>query len=230
MRNDSQLLAARGAARRARAELLRLLESIFDAPNQGRVASFEELRGRHVTALALLGKFLRMTGARKDIADQFYALSVMLRDLDRGIVHPMLLAKKPRGRLDDRSDVWAVRVIAACGVECLIRSGLSRREAGRRAAKEFPALKSLLRTRTTLKTALVGWRDAIIRGPMKDLVARAAAREFRHFVSRWGDQLTREQFGTLGKAYLKSASDRAAALLLASASDHDAAARGRLQE
>ncbi len=81
-----------------------------------------------------------MTGARKDIADQFYALSVMLRDLDRGIVHPMLLAKKPRGRLDDRSDVWAVRVIAACGVECLIRSGLSRREAGRRAAKEFPAV------------------------------------------------------------------------------------------
>jgi hypothetical protein len=64
MQNDLRLLATRGAARRARAELLRLLESIFDAPNQGKVASFEELRGRHVKALASLGKFFRMTGAR----------------------------------------------------------------------------------------------------------------------------------------------------------------------
>jgi hypothetical protein len=214
MQNDLRLLATRGAARRARAELLRLLESIFDAPNQGKVASFEELRGRHVKALASLGKFFRMTGARKDIADQFYALSVMLHDLDRGIVHPMLLAKKPRGRLDDRSDVWAIRVIAACGVECLICGGLSRREAGRRAAKEFPALKSLLRTGTTLKTALVRWRDAVIRGPLNDIVARGAAREFRHFLGTWGDQLTREQFGTLGKAYLKSASGYTPALLI----------------
>jgi hypothetical protein len=39
MQNTSQPLAARGASRRARAQLLRFLETIFDASNQGKVAS-----------------------------------------------------------------------------------------------------------------------------------------------------------------------------------------------
>jgi hypothetical protein len=62
------------------------------------------------------GKFLRKTGAHKDIADQFYTLSAALHDLERGIVHPMLMPKKPTGRLADRSDIWRVRVDAANGI------------------------------------------------------------------------------------------------------------------
>jgi hypothetical protein len=219
MRDDSKCLVARGAARRSREALFRLLENVFEPSAEGRALSFEELRARHVKALGILGKYFRMTGNRKNISNQFYALSVMLYDLHRGIVHPALMPKKPRGRADDRSDVWTARIIAACGVECLIRSGLSRRAAGAKAAKEFPKLKTLLRTNTTLKTALVSWRDALVNGPLNDIVARAAAEEFRCFVSRWGNQMTPEQFGVQAKAYLKSASVRAAALVCQSPSE-----------
>jgi len=208
-------LASSSAA--ARAELFRLLDWAFNSASIEALAPFEELRGRHILALAIVGKFLRKTGARKDIADQFYALSAALNDLQRGIVHPMLAPKKPTGRLGDRSDIWRVRVNAGCGVECLMRSGVSRDEAAQRAAKWFPALKNLLRTGTTLKTALLRWRDAVMRGPLNDVVARGAAQEFRDFLKRVGHQLTREQFTALGEEYLKSASDRAATWLFASA-------------
>jgi hypothetical protein len=144
-------------------------------------------------------------------------LSTALDDLQRGIVHPMLMPKKPSGRLADRSDIWRVRVKAGCGVECLMRGGLSRHQAAQRAAKQFPALKNLLRTGTTLKTALLRWRDAVMRGPLNDVVARGAAREFRDFLKRGGHQLDREKFTALGEKYLKSASDRAATRLFASA-------------
>jgi hypothetical protein len=193
-----------------------MLDSAFNSPSSEALAPFEELRGRHVLALAIVGKFLRTTGAPKDIADQFYTLSAALNDLQRGIVHPMLMPRKLTGRLADRSDIWRVRVAAGCGVECLMRGGLSRHQAARRAAKQFPALKNLLRTGTTLKTALLRWRDAIILGPLNDVVARAAAQEFRDFLKRVGNQ-TRAQFTAMGERYLKSASDRAATRLYASA-------------
>jgi hypothetical protein len=204
-----------GAAAQARAELFRMLDLAFNSPSKEMLAPFEELRGRHVLALAIVGKFLRKTGAHKSIADQFYSLSAALHDLQRGIGHPMLTPRKPTGRLADRSDIWRIRVDAACGVECLMRGGLSRHEAGQQAAKRFPALQNVLRTGTTLKTALVGWRDAIMRGSLNDVVARGAAQEFRDFLKRSGHQRTREQFTAVGKAYLKSASDRAATRLFA---------------
>jgi hypothetical protein len=194
-----------------------LLDLAFNSASTEALAPFEELRGRHILALAIVGKFLRTTGARKDIADQFYALSAALHDLQRGIVHPMLAPKKPTGRLGDRSDIWRLRVNAGCGVECLMRGGLSRDEAAKRAAKGFPALKNLLRTGTTLKTALLRWRDAVMRGPLNEVVARAAAQEFRDFLERVGHRLTKEQFTASGEAYLKSACDRAATLIFASA-------------
>ena len=56
-----------------------------------------------------------------------------------------------------------------------------------------------------------------MRGPLNDVVARGAAREFRDFLERVGHLLSREQFTALGKEYLKSASDRAATRLFASA-------------
>jgi hypothetical protein len=82
---------------------------------------------------------------------------------------------------------------------------------------DFPALQNVLRAGTTLKTALVGWRDAIMRGSLNDVVARGATQEFRDFLKRSGHQRTREQFTAVGKAYLKSASDRAATRLFATA-------------
>jgi len=192
-----------------------LLDSAFNSASLQALAPFEELRGRYVLALAIVGKFLRTTGARKDIADQFYALSAALNDLQRGIVHLMLAPKKPTGRLGDRSDIWRVRVNAGCGVECLMRGGLSRNEAAKRAARGFPALKNLLRTGTPLKTALLRWRDAVMRGPLNEVVARAAAQEFRNFLERVGHELTREQFTAIGETYLKSACDSAATRLFA---------------
>jgi hypothetical protein len=54
-------------------------------------------------------------------------------------------------------------------------------------------------------------------GPLNDVVARGAAREFRDFLKRDGHQLSREKFTALGEKYLKSASDRAATRLFASA-------------
>src|SRR6516164_6836132 len=94
-------LASSSAA--ARAELFRLLDWAFNSASIEALAPFEELRGRHILALAIVGKFLRTTGAPKNIADQFYTLSAALNDLQRGIVHPMLMPKKPSGRLADRS-------------------------------------------------------------------------------------------------------------------------------
>src|SRR5262245_28416856 len=49
----------------ARAELFRLLDWAFNSASTEALAPFEESRGRHILALAIVGKFLRTTGARK---------------------------------------------------------------------------------------------------------------------------------------------------------------------
>jgi len=51
-----------------------MLDGAFNSPSKETLAPFEELRGRQVLALAIVGKFLRTTGAHKDIADQFLHL------------------------------------------------------------------------------------------------------------------------------------------------------------
>jgi hypothetical protein len=202
------------------ARLVEEVQNVFRLPSKEVLDPIVELRTRHVIALILFAKFFKTTGAGRDVAKQLADLASALSGLTDGIVEPLLRANQSSGRPGDRSDIWRLRVLAANGVECLIRSRrYSRAEAARQAAKKFPELKKLLRPRTTLKSSLLSWRDAVANGRLNDPIAKGMAKEFREWIdgfgTQWSPEQRSEELVAGGWRLLQSASDQAAKLLFA---------------
>jgi len=68
---------------------------------------------------------------------------------------------------------WGARLQAALGLECLITSGLSRKEAAANAARHYKALAGLQRgANRDLKGSLLSWYDYFIEGrvPVPELL------------------------------------------------------------
>jgi hypothetical protein len=223
------------------------LKEIVRLPSSVALDQIKELRWRQVNALMCMADFLKRTSAGNDVANIFADLAVALNELDVGIVHPMLEVSKKigplgspiGGRSNDRSDVWMLRVLAANGVECFIRSGCSRAKAAGQVANEFPELKKLLRPSSgspsnkrrpiSLENSLLSWYDAAARGTLVDPVATSSAREFREHIEAIAAQLSSEQMVAFGKNLLRSASDQAAKLLFP-LTNLTAAAKNRSKE
>ena len=84
-------------------------------------------------------------------------LGVALENLIEGVTDPLFVTKGPSR---DSMLTWGARLQAAVGLECLIRSGLSREKAASHAARHYPALARLTRgTNRDLKGSLLSWYD-----------------------------------------------------------------------
>lgn len=176
-----------------------------------------ESRRCHVAALTRLGTFFNDVGDG-DLAVQFGDLASALFGLEDGTAHPLLTPKRKGGRHRDRSDIWRLRMRAVHGVECLMLGGLSPKDATQQAAKEFKSLEKLLRPvsegpenvnkKISLSSSLLSWRTAAVNNKLTDPLAIGSEREFRDIIKNLGP-LSSEDAITLGKAYLKSASDEA---------------------
>jgi hypothetical protein len=227
---DGKLQAA--ALSVALGELYRSLQETVRLPSRVALDPIKELHKRQISALMLIARFLKRTSAGNDVADLFADLAIALHGLDVGIGHPMFEVSKkigPRGsaiggRSNDRSDVWRLRILAANGVEILIRGGCSRQKAASQAANDFPGLKKLLRPSSgsppnkrrtiSLESSLLSWFDATAKGTLEDPVAAGFAQNFRKQIEVFATQLSSEQMAALGKNLLQSASNQAVELLL----------------
>jgi hypothetical protein len=197
------------------------LQNIFRSQIEKSSDPIIDRRERYIAAFYMLGMLIRKKHAGKDIEKHFWVLASALDGLQYGITHPILQAAQPSGRRRDRSDVWKLRVSAANGVECLIKSGLTRKAAAQKAAKEFPELEKLLRPRgdggkntrekITLAASLLSWRDAVANDAVQDALAAGSARTFRDFIQKvapkkqFADAGMRKQFADAGMRYLQSA-------------------------
>jgi hypothetical protein len=206
--------------------LIQGLQNAYQLPGKdGTLDPAVEMRLRHIHALMWLAQFFKKSGKGNDVANRFADLATALWGLKDGVVHPVLAANRSRGRSADRSDIWTLRILAANGLECLLRSKVysSQQEASAAAAKEYPELKKLLRPKgdagvnkrkkITLASSLRSWRNAVARGKVQDSVADGFAQEFLAFIAVFAEISSSQQLVDLGRQYLKSASDQAAKLL-----------------
>jgi hypothetical protein len=208
------------------AMLIQGLQNAYQLPGKdGTLDPAVEMRLRHIHALMWLAQFFKKSGKGNDVANRFADLATALWGLKDGVVHPVLAANRSRGRSADRSDIWTLRILAANGLECLLRSNVysSQQEASAAAAKEYPELKKLMRPKgdagvnkrkkITLASSLRSWRNAVARGKVKDSVANGFAQEFLAFIAVFAEISSSQQLVDFGRKYLKSASDQAAKLL-----------------
>jgi hypothetical protein len=154
---DTEIAAAVGDATKDRfaadslAMLVQGLQNAYRVPSKDRTLDpAVEMRLRHIHALMWLAQFFKKSGKGNDVANRFADLATALWGLKDGVVHPVLAADRSRGRSVDRSDIWTLRVLAANGLECLLRSKVysSQHEASAAAAKEYPELSKLLRPKS----------------------------------------------------------------------------------
>jgi hypothetical protein len=136
----------------------------------------EKLRLQYAIGLSHICQFLACAGASLDTLNHFGRLGTALADLNSAAMHPILSPPRFSGRVPDQTHMWSMRARAAVGLEFLIRSGLKRRDAAKRAAREAPELRRLLRAgkrpkdieRPTrpgrdddLASSILKWRDAL---------------------------------------------------------------------
>jgi hypothetical protein len=196
------------------ASLVVELQKSFRTPSSDDADPIAELQDRRVCALMRVAKFLKTIRAGNDVAKEFADLAAALNQLPSGIIHPTLMSGRLSGRRVDRSDVWRLRVLTACGLECLMRSGVRTRSlAARYAAKKFPDLRNLLRPGTTLESSLLSWHNAVLKGKITEPVASGSAREFCKFIEENAAQFTPKRLKVAGDRYLRSAVRQASELL-----------------
>jgi hypothetical protein len=77
------------------------------------------------------------------VADEFAELGSTFQDLNKGVQRPLVTPFDPGCRRGDSSDVWRARAKVAIGIAALIRTGMSRDEAARFVAKNYPEIEKL---------------------------------------------------------------------------------------
>jgi hypothetical protein len=140
---------------------------------QAVVRSDASLRAKYIDTLALVGQYLAKIDAGYDVAKHVTDLAIALSDLDDGIVDPALdPGTKVKG---DPSRVWRGRMWAALGMECLLKSGLTREKATQQAVARWPGLNCLLHgSGSGLRSSLLSWRDRFMNGEIRNSSARMA--------------------------------------------------------
>ena len=95
-------------------------------------------------------------------AEQLHVLARAIADLKDSIRSPLLeMAPAEGGRQLDSSNVWTIRAIAAVGLECLNRGGLSLKDAAKEAEDTYKELRRLLRRNSSVASSLMNWRNQL---------------------------------------------------------------------
>jgi len=144
---------------------------------------------------------------------QLYELALALEDLDRGIVDPLLKPSPVRGKKPaNASSVWERRGRIALGVEALISTGINRKQAAKKAARDFPAIRKLagiepVKPRST-ETMILSWYDHFKQGKVRNSQAFAlfhhGCEELQKLVAR-GDPDVADRLKQVARALLSKA-------------------------
>jgi hypothetical protein len=139
MTDDPLNAAVRDHVLSAAVEMVRQLHVAFKVP----YSDVDDLRKKYIDALGALSTFLEKVEAKPEVMLPFFDLGIALGDLRKGMIAPIFkTAKKSK---QDSTVIWHARMFAAVGLECFIRSGMTRKAAAKIAAKDYPRLSTLFR-------------------------------------------------------------------------------------
>jgi hypothetical protein len=164
MKHDSRTTDALDA-------LVKRLLSIVSGKDDPELSPINNKRRRYSNTLFEICKYFSEADHDRhpEVWTYIVGLGVALENLIEGVTDPLFVTKGPSR---DSMRTWGARLQAALGLECLIRSGLSRQKAASHAAIHYPALASLRRgERRDLKGSLLSWYDYYVeeRVPVKAL-------------------------------------------------------------
>jgi hypothetical protein len=163
--------AARELIWRANSALVERLLSIINDQDDPELSEIDNRRRRYERILWAVADYFTKIGRDKlpGLGMHIAGLAIALRDLRMGVTDPLFVTT---GSTRDSMRTWGARLQAALGLECLIRSGLSREKAASHAARHYQALARLTRgTSRDLKGSLLSWYDYYVEGrvPVKAL-------------------------------------------------------------
>jgi hypothetical protein len=152
-------------------DAVRSLLSELEKASPAEPASPENERARYIYILIAFSKFVRAVGGPREQVIHIFELAQHLRDLDHGIVGPVLKsAKFGKGRTGDSSRVWGARGRVATGLDALIRLGRTREEAAKSALRDFPGIRRLIRAESGKAkfekdpiANILSWHDEFLR-------------------------------------------------------------------
>jgi hypothetical protein len=162
--HDDREEAAREFIWEANSALVERLLSIMNDQDDPELSVIDNKRRRHARILWAMAAYFTKIGRDKlpGLGMHIAGLGVALEDLIRGVTDPLFVTEGPTR---DSMRTWGARLQAALGLECLIRSGLSRKKAASHAAKHYEALARLTRgTSRDLKGSLLSWYDYYAEG------------------------------------------------------------------
>src|SRR5262249_55729810 len=131
--------AARELIWSANSALVERLLSIMNDKDDPELSEVDNKRRRYARILWAMAAYFREIGHDKlpTLGTYIAGLGVALEDLIRGVTDPLFVTKGPKR---DSMRTWGARLQAALGLECWIRSGLSREKAASDAARHYKAL------------------------------------------------------------------------------------------
>jgi hypothetical protein len=128
-------------------------------------------RERYSAALHCVAQFVSSIAGRP-FGDRFFELGSAIADLNTGTVHPLLQPVEIRNRCSDPSRLWRARAHVALAYVALVKSGVSRSDAIKRIAREFPAVSKLAgKKASTRQTVILGWHKQLRQRRVKNFEA-----------------------------------------------------------
>jgi hypothetical protein len=156
---------------RANGEFEKRLLFIMNGEDDPGLSAIDNKRRRYARILWALRDFVKIDHDElSELRTYIGSLASALEDLIEGVTDPLFVTK---GSKRDSRRIWAARLQAALGVECLILSGLSRETAASDAARHCKALARLKRGESRdLKGSLLSWYDGYVerRVPVPELL------------------------------------------------------------
>jgi hypothetical protein len=156
--------AARERIWGANRALVERLLSIMNQEDNPELSAIDNQRRRYARILWGMAAYFRAIGHDKlpELGTHIASLGVALEGLIRGVTDPLFVTK---GSKRDSMRTWGARLQAALGLECWIKSDLSRETAASDAARNYKALARLKRgTNRDLKGSLLSLVRRLRRG------------------------------------------------------------------
>ena len=159
-------------------------------------------RRRLMEFLALSIAYLRGLGAGDALANKLTSYYAALRDLDDGVIAPMLLGRDLPHNPPLRSEIWRQRAILAVALDYLTRAGETLPDAAYIVSRTRGIRHLLSEQAKDAKASAKKWRGGLMRGETSSDIARSVWRE------------SREQLATIdGAAGFRKEADRLIALV-----------------
>jgi hypothetical protein len=124
-------------------------------------------RDRYFQALSALGEFLQGFNGTNDYAFRLADLAFALRDLDKGIIHPLFESEARPGSPFDSEEVWRARMVVALGIESLLlmQTGETKEEVIASVNMKYRDLNGLVRRRgSKFTTSAAEWHLKFVNG------------------------------------------------------------------